>query len=94
LNYEETSQEVILWLKVHFVAAHYTDVDLILAVKGKRTIFSSTAKQLCLYGKKCERVKPQLKISMSTSMTEKNVHHFTRALGTEEDLERENPQIL
>jgi len=49
LNYEETTQEVILWLKVHFVAAHYTDVDLILAVRSKRKIFPSTAKQLSLY---------------------------------------------
>jgi len=49
LNYKETSQEVILWLKVHFVVAHYTDVDLILAVERKRKIFPATAKQISLY---------------------------------------------
>jgi len=49
LHYGGSTQEVILWLKVHFVVAHYTDVDLILAVKGKRKIFPTTTKQLSVY---------------------------------------------
>jgi len=46
LQYKSTTQEVVLWLTVHLVAAHHTDVDLILAIKEKRKIFPTTAKQL------------------------------------------------
>jgi hypothetical protein len=39
LHYEGTTQEVILWLKVHFVAAHYTDVDPILPPRERERHF-------------------------------------------------------
>lgn len=84
MHYEGTTQEVIRRLKVHFVAAHYTDVNLILAVKGKRKIISNHSQATFFIFKEWGERKSQLKISLSTSMQDRKVQHFTRAFGTEE----------
>jgi hypothetical protein len=51
-------EDVMLPLKVHFLAALYTAVDLLSAPKGMRKIPPPKAKKLSLYCKNGERETP------------------------------------